>query len=229
MASNLIDGNRVAVVSPFFNFNILLALNAVNELVNSSFGRAVVVTLYRIAPELIDKIIDAGENVTILNGFKCLDNFPIYAAVLDNINADSLIQCFINVEKVLVIAEKIRSLHRLKSGGWKVYRVKRVNTNTYSLLEVNGNGFILLKVEGYVINRLQIPDDVLLIYNEVVNRIKEFGSIRASDLLKYMVKKLGYDREYILNAIRKSIAMGIIKYQSGYLIPGMLITDDDDQ
>lgn len=227
MTLNLVNGDRVAIASPFPNFNILLALNIVNEFMDSPSRRAVVISLYRIPPELIDRVIGSGKAIMLFNNFECLDNFYVYVAVLDNVNADSLIQCFNGIEKVFVIAEKIWSLYKLRSAEWRIYRVKRVDTNMYSLLEVDGNGFILLRIEGHTINRMQIPEDVMLIYNEVVDHIREFGSIKASDLLKYMVKRLGYDREYVLNAIRRSIAMGIIRYQSGYLTPGMLINSDN--
>uniref|UniRef100_A0A7C5XMA3 Uncharacterized protein n=1 Tax=Ignisphaera aggregans TaxID=334771 RepID=A0A7C5XMA3_9CREN len=211
------------MVSPYINFNILLGLNIINELVGSIAEKGIVICSYKVSSELVKEIIDEYKDVVFLNSFTCLNNSNVYVIILSNIEADSLLRCFVNADKLFVLVEKVWSLNKLRNAGWSIYRVKRVDQATYSLLNIYEDEVVLLNIKGYAIYQSQIPEDVILIYREVVNHVREFGSIKASDLLRYMVKVLGYDKEFILNAIRRSIAIGILGYQSGYLFPKILI------
>jgi hypothetical protein len=223
MFTNLINRNRAVLVSPYINFNILLGLNIINALVDSISGKGIVICSYRVSSELVKKIIDEYKNIGFLNSFACLDNPNVYVIILSNIEADNLLRCFVNASKLFVLAERVWSLNKLRNAGWSIYRVKRVDQATYSLLSIYEDEVVLLNIKGYAIYQSQIPEDVMLIYREVLNHVREFGSIRASDLLRYMVKVLGYDKEFVLNAIRRSIAIGILGYQSGYLFPKMSV------
>ena len=223
MFTNLINRNRAILVSPYINFNILLGLNIINELVGSIAEKGIVICSYKVSSELVKEIIDEYKDVVFLNSFTCLNNSNVYVIILSNIEADSLLRCFVNADKLFVLVEKVWSLNKLRNSGWSIYRVKRVDQATYSLLNIYEDEVVLLNIKGYAIYQSQIPEDVILIYREVVNHVREFGSIKASDLLRYMVKVLGYDKEFILNAIRRSIAIGILGYQSGYLFPKILI------
>ncbi len=223
MLNSLINKDRVALISPFKNFNIVLGLNIANLLSLSTHREVAIVTPYNISSNLVKEIIKNDENVIFSNNFRCLDKFYAYIMIFDSIEAHTLLHCFSDVEKVFVLVEKILQIHKLKNNTWHILRVKRVDLNMYSLLDTHRGTPIIVIVKGYSVYQSKIPDDVMLIYRETVNHLKEFGSIKASTLLKYMVKSLGYDRNFILNAIRKSIAIGIIKYQSGYLIPATSI------
>lgn len=223
MLNNLIDKDRVILISPFKNFNIVLGLNIVNLLLQLTHREIAVVIPYTISSNLVKEVIKNGENVIFFNNFRCLNKFYAYIIIFDRIEDSTLLHCFLDVDKVFIIVERILQIYKLKNTIWRIFRVRRVDPNTYSLLDIHGDIPIILTIKDYSIYQSKIPDDVMLIYREVVNHLKEFGSIKASTLLKYMIKNLGYDRDFILNAIRKSIAIGIIKYQSGYLIPVILI------
>lgn len=226
MLTNIIRQDRAVIISPFINFNIMLGLNIANELSHLSSKNIVIATSYKIPSDLIREIIKDGNNILLTDSFKCLDNVYAYIIILNNVDADELVDRLTTINKifkVFVLVEKVRHIHRLGNATWNIYKVRKVNPNTYSILDIHGSGIVVLGVKGCSIYKLEIPEDVILIYREIVNRVKEFGSIKASELLRYMVKTLGYDREFVLNAIRRSVAMGIIKYQSGYLIPQITI------
>ncbi len=223
MFTNLVNKNRAILVSPYINFNILLGLNIINELVGSIAEKGIVICSYKVSPELVKEIIDEYKNVEFLNSFTCLNNSNVYVIILSNIEADNLLRCFVNANKLFAFVERVRLLNKLRNAGWSIYRVKRVDQATYSLLNIYEDEVILINIKGNSVYQSQIPEDVMLIYREVVNHVREFGSIKASDLLRYMVKVLGYDKEFVLNGIRRSIAIGILGYQSGYLYPKISI------
>jgi len=223
MFTNLVNKNRAILVSPYINFNILLGLNIINELVGSIAEKGIVICSYKVSPELVKEIIDEYKNVEFLNSFTCLNNSNVYVIILSNIEADNLLRCFVNANKLFAFVERVRLLNKLRNAGWSIYRVKRVDQATYSLLNIYEDEVVLLNIKGNSVYQSQIPEDVMLIYREVVNHVREFGSIKASDLLRYMVKVLGYDKEFVLNGIRRSIAIGILGYQSGYLYPKISI------
>jgi len=223
MFTNLVNKNRAILVSPYINFNILLGLNIINELVGSIAEKGIVICSYKVSPELVKEIIDEYKNVEFLNSFTCLNNSNVYVIILSNIEADNLLRCFVNANKLFAFVERVWFLNKLRNAGWSIYRVKRVDQATYSLLNIYEDEVILINIKGNSVYQSQIPEDVMLIYREVVNHVREFGSIKASDLLRYMVKVLGYDKEFVLNGIRRSIAIGILGYQSGYLYPKISI------
>ncbi|MEM2852241.1 MAG: hypothetical protein QW438_03495 [Ignisphaera sp.] len=224
MLTNIINQDRAIIISPFINFNIMLGLNIANELSHLSSKNIVIATSYKIPSYLIREIIRDGNNILLIDSFKCLDNVYAHIIILNNIDADELlISCLTTTNKIFVLAEKLHRIHKLGNSAWNVYKVRKINPNTYSILDAHEGNIVVLGVKGCSIYKLEMPEDVVLIYREVVNHVKEFGSIKASELLRYMVKTLGYDREFVLNAIRRSVAMGIIRYQSGYLIPQITI------
>lgn len=223
MLTNIINQDRAVIISPFINFNIILGLNIANELSHLSSKNIVIATSYKIPSDLIREIVKDSNSILLINSFKCLDNIYAHIIILNNVNADELVGCLTTINKIFVLVEKVHHIHKLGNAAWNIYKVRKINPNTYSILDTHEGNIVVLGVKGCSVYELEMPEDVILIYREVVNCVKEFGSIKASELLRYMVKTLGYDREFVLNAIRRSIAMGIIRYQSGYLIPQIKI------
>lgn len=101
MFTNLINRNRAILVSPYINFNILLGLNIINELVGSIAEKGIVICSYKVSSELVKEIIDEYKDVVFLNSFTCLNNSNVYVIILSNIEADSLLRCFVNADKLL--------------------------------------------------------------------------------------------------------------------------------
>ncbi|MCS7110696.1 MAG: hypothetical protein N3D82_01885 [Ignisphaera sp.] len=224
MLTDLISRDRVIVISPFTNFNVILGLNIAYTLMCSNCREISIIISYSVSLSVIREVIKNDKGVLFTREFKCLDNLCACVVVSNSIEAEKLLYCFRKTSKVFVLVNRVHQLHKLRNSAWNTYRVRRVDPNTYSLVSTDGDAPIILGVKGYSIHQTAIPEDALLIYREVTNYVKEFGTIRASDLVRYMVKILGYDRDFVLNAVRKSIAIGIIRYQSGYLIPASSIS-----
>lgn len=217
--SNIVGMDRVAILSPFTNFNVVLGLNIAYTL-SHLVDREIHLTISHSVPiEVVREILKECWNVLLLHEFKCIDNSYAHIIISSTVDIEKLLQCCMNTAKVFMIAGRIYQLHRLRDMAWRVYRARRVDSFMYSLVDVHRGVPIILEVKGHYVHQVEIPEDAMLIYREVVDRVSEFGSIKASALLRYMVRTLGYDRDFVLNAIRKSIAIGIVRYQSGYLLP----------
>lgn len=208
----LVERGRVLIVSPYTNFNVVLALEVVKGLTNA--GRRVCLRLEhgleRAEVTITEGSVGGSNNLLI---GECREAAELSVMVVDR--GERCNEC---PERCLcVVSSPLPSERRLRQRDWLRVRVRAVAPGLYVLV---GRGLLqLVALSGSSLVPLGIPDEVLTVCREVEERASAFGSVRASHLLRYLVKVRGFTRGRALSAIRRAIAVGVVGYAGGLLYP----------
>ncbi len=194
----------VKILSPYSSLNIALALSLARYWLEKGARVAISSSIpLSICSEAVTKLLSKGLRL------EPIDN--IDRAIV--IYSDS-VEDIPRARGVILIGSRSPRLRVDAS-----YRARQVEPNTYSL--VGDEGIHLLKVRNCFVEELEIPEEVKMIYNEVRDIYMEFGAVKAWTVVKMLMKRYGLSREQAIDVVRRAIAVGLLKYESGYLIPAM--------
>ncbi len=205
---------KCAFVSPYANLGIVLGMNIAGYLASS--GLRVQLAIEFSIPIDIAEVIaelygsEATERIVIdRDRVEGLDAY-VYVSERDGSSIPWRGRVYAAIPKLGRLPQKLREyIH--------VYRVRRVDGNTYSF--VSRDGIYLAKVDRYRLIDQELPEEVKALHRELVDLYTELGAIKAFSVVNMLRKRYGYSREQAIQIIRKAIAIGVVKYENGYLIP----------
>jgi len=208
---------RCAFVSPFANLNIVLGINIAGYL--ASKGLRVLLSMDFSVPLDLAGVIEelygseAVERVAMaMAGESDVKGLDAYVYVSERDGASIRWR-----GRVYAMVPKLGRLPRNVRETIYVYRVRRIGGNTYSFL--SKDGIVLVRVERFRLVEQGVPEEVLALHRELVELCAEFGAVKAFTVVNMLRKRYGYSREQAIELVRKAIAMGLIKYENGYLMP----------
>ncbi len=206
---------KLVIYSPYSNFNAVLSLWFFKLLVEEGRKPCIHTDDVHIEYVVNDLCREKYPEIHI-----CVNALKSHDCVINITNSFSKCAGDIDVNNccVICIANDWRPVYNRMHG--TIYQIKRVGSNLYRVLRVeNGKakGYALLKMQVCEVFQYEMPSDLRIIYEELSEIVNEFGSIKATDFLKYITRKRNMDREHALNMIRLAISMGIIKYSNGHL------------
>ena len=213
MVVELIAGfTRCTVVSPYANANTVLALNLALHLGSEGFRTQLCVEAplaTSIARGLAEVV--RGEVLGYISLGCGAGDFDAKVYVAEECGAVDW------SGRVYAFLLSGRGLSRVRIPDVVVLRVRRVGANTYSISVENS--VHLFKLDGFKVVEVPIPEEALLVYRLVKEAVEMFGSPRASEVVKMLRARHGFARERALEAVRKAVAVGLVKYDGKYLTP----------
>lgn len=215
--SSIIAKGRALFVSPYTNFNLVLGLHIAQQLAMDGV-RVHLFTDFNVGSRLFYSF-ELG-NHELLKPVKNLDDDSLAGSTLvaivtvaDDRILDLALDRFSNF---FVFAHKILAFKHRRC--CNKYRVRKLDASLYS---ISSNDYVLLvKVVNGRINEVGPPKEVLQVAEELRSVTEVFGCVKASNFVKYLVRKLGYGRNKCLELLRLTIALGVVRYRNGYLCPG---------
>lgn len=216
---HIVKIGRAVFISSYTNFNVIASLHIAQYFATSTQN---VYALYEVdlPPSALNILNDdMAKSICIVRSFndiKLVQSKSILIAIIDTIDA-SLFNTIINkAYDFYIFTQKFsRPKGRRDYHIYKVYKVKE----GLFLVHTDTNQRYLLKISGDNLEEVGIPDEVMRLYNELKEFITTFGSVKASDFVKYCLRKYGYSREACLELLRQAISLKLIKYVDGYIFP----------
>ncbi|MEM0027389.1 MAG: hypothetical protein QXT53_05450 [Ignisphaera sp.] len=212
--SDIIRSGRVVVISPYSNFNIAFSIHLLEGLDNRGIGACIDFGGSNISEHVV---VDLCGDSEIRNGL-CISSTRQYHVIKI---VDEASNCFGNEgTNVICITSRFGKRPGFEKMSYAVYSVRGCGPNLYRLSRISGGReefYTFLKIANCRVVEYEIPQDLQYIIDELDVIVRNFGSVKASDFLKYVSKKLNMDRESVLNLIRLGISLGVIKYEGGYL------------
>ena len=211
LLNEIISHGNSIIISKYTNFNIVLAYKLYEEAFRRGFKPCLQIldsyALYyakRVCGEIGSYENQCDISIIIANTYSlCLP----YKT---------------NSNRVICIVSSFSHRTHNKLSSYNMYKVSNVKENIYRISNL-GSGdrekvFSIAEVRMCNLLNYEIPQNVLMICNELRSLASLAGSVKASDFLRYLTRVKGVQREEALEAIRLAISLGLIKYNNGYLM-----------
>lgn len=216
---HIIGLGKVIFVSPYTNFNIIVGLRIAQDVATSI--RNVYMVCETDLPSTMLSFLDynTAKYVRIvkrLNNIDLLQTKPIIIAMLNTIDIDLFNAVINKVHNYYIFIPRF-SLPKEKRD-YYTYRVQKIKEELF-LMYKDTNEKYLIKVFGNNLEEVSIPDEVINLCNELKELVATFGSVKASNFVKYCSRKFGYSRDECVELLRQAISLKLIKYVDGYLSP----------
>lgn len=211
----LVRLKRVVFLSPYANFNLVFGLSLAKHLLK--FLHSIYMFCEFDIPSSVLSILDESE-IKRLYISKTVHNVNISNAegvimILDKEVNNMYRILRIDIKYLFIFIPRLKLIKDIHD--MIIYRVRKASTGIYQFLTKERRYFV--KVIGTQVIEVSIPHNLELIVVELNDIINTFGSIKASDFVKYCMRKMNLGREECVDLVRKAISMGIIKYRGGYL------------
>ncbi len=212
----IFEMNRLLILSHFMGFNIKL----VKMIIEKGIEKNIRFSIYideNLVLQYFERILNKNFMKEICIMPNCKDYNYMIALItnLHNLTIISRYQRF-----VAIMLQKPRNVGR--NAFDDICSVKRSNIY-FSMICRKLNNIYLFRMENNDVIEEIIPGAITSIYNELKEYVTMYGSIKASDFVKYIARKYGYSREEAIKIIREAIDLGIIRYDYGCLSPGIEI------
>ncbi|MEM2200870.1 MAG: hypothetical protein QXZ41_00650 [Ignisphaera sp.] len=206
-------------MSSYINFNIIIGLHIAQDVARSK-NRVYIVYKTDLPSTMLDfldhNVAKYVHVVKRLDDIDLLQTKPIIIAMLNTADID-LFNAVINKVHNFYIFTPRFSLPKEKFD-YPIYRVQKIKEGLFIVYK-DTNEKYLIKVFGNNLEEISIPNEVVNICNELKELVVTFGSVKASNFVKYCSRKYGYSREECIELLRQAISLKLIKYVSGYLYP----------
>lgn len=209
----IIKRGRAVIISPYVSLNMALGLYIAHR-ITESVAPVYILSEYNFHPSLLS-ILPTGslDKIVIANNLSFVISGYVVIAILKSLNIMLFRSIAKSASDFFILTPKFNTSASLSN--INVYKVRKVCSSTYSI-QTNSLVF-LIRIAGNDIVEEPIPQEIERLVEELRSLIKSFGSVKASVFVKYMSKKYGYSREKCLELLRRSILMGIVRYENGYL------------